>query len=603
MTRSSWTGPSALHGRPRMLLELSISDFAIIERASIRFSDGLNALTGETGAGKSILLDALGAVLGARVSSDLVRTGATAAHVEGAFSLDATARDRLNPILADMGIETDDEDVLVLARDIMANGRSSARINGRLATAGSLGEIGSLLVDIHGQSDHLAILKQSEQRNLLDRFAGSDSLRAVLAADVREWRDLRQHIADLARGSREREQRLDLLRFQADEIDAGALVPGEEASLATERDVLRSADRLRADAVEAHVLIAGSDDSGDVAAITSAMRQVVSLATDIGSLDPSVQSIGERANEILVLAEDLARDLRDYAESVESDEQRLTDIEDRLDLIQSLKRKYGATIEEVLVYEQQARAELDRLSSSEFDPGALESREHALARAIAARALELSAARQDAASSLAATISQSIEDLNMGRAQVQIDVTQRDERDGLPIADDRTVHVDETGIDQVEFLIAPNAGEALKPLTRIASGGETARLMLAAKSILSSVDLTPTLVFDEIDVGVGGRSGQVVGEKLWGISRQHQVIVVTHLPQIASYAETHLRIEKASSGGRTVSQVRSLDAIERESEIAAMLDGTPITESARQNARTMLERSQRFIASVQAASP
>jgi len=581
-----------------MLLELSISDFAIIQRTTIRFSEGLNALTGETGAGKSILLDALGAVLGSRVSSDLVRTGAKLARVEAAFVIHGIASGALRTVLAELGIGVGPDETLILSREIQANGRSSARVNGRLATAGTLAQIGSLLVDIHGQSDHLAIRSTSEQRNLLDRFGGLDAERDALASTIREWRSIRRRIQDLSRNSREREQRFDLLRFQTDEINESGLSMGEDERLTAERDVLRNADRLRADALEALALLI-DEDMAEGSTVTGLLRAATIRTSDIASLDGASVAISERANELLVLAEDLARELRGYAENIDSDESRLSEIDDRIDIIQTLKRKYGSTIEAILEFGEAAQRDLEALSSSEYDVSALEEREADLGRILAKSALGLSSRRIAAAGNLAAAIEQSIADLNMGRSQIAIDVRQTDDPSGLALADlgsPRRVRLDETGIDEIEFMIAPNAGEILKPLTRIASGGETARLMLATKSILSEVDQTPTLVFDEIDVGVGGRSGQVVGEKLWGIARQHQVIVVSHLPQVAAFAETHLRIEKHTSDGRTLSEVRELDDAEQQLELAAMMDGIPVTDAALLSARTMLDRSRRYIA-------
>lgn len=579
-----------------MLLELSISDFAIIERTTIRFSEGLNALTGETGAGKSVLLDALGAVLGARVSSDLVRTGASQARVEAAFTLERMRDLGIVEEMAALGINPGEDDLVILAREIGANGRSTARINGRLANASTLARIGASLVDIHGQSDHLAILRPVEQRNLLDRFGQLEDRRTALAAAVREWRSIRNRIQELQHGAREREQRLDLLRFQIDEIDTAAITPGEDEALAGEREVLRNADRLRADALDALALLT-DDDVTEATAAVAMIRTVVSRTADIASLDTNAGGLEERAGEILVLAEDLARDLRDYGESVESNDLRLAEVEDRIAEIQGLKRKYGATIEEILAFGESAHAELAEMSSAAHDVPALEERLASLERDVAERAWSLSETRSLAATVLAGAIEQSVAELNLGRAQIRIDVTQQPDPAGIAVDQDGTnaVRIDETGIDDVEFLIAPNAGEALKPLARIASGGETARLMLATKSILSEVDRTPTLVFDEIDVGVGGRSGQVVGEKLWGIAGKHQVIVVSHLPQVAAFAETHLRIEKHASGNRTASEVRLLDGHDRVLELAAMLDGLPVTEAARRNAESMLQRSQGFI--------
>lgn len=575
-----------------MLLELSISDFAIIDRTTLRFSEGLNVLTGETGSGKSILLDALGAVLGTRVSSDLVRTGRPSASIEAAFSLEDDEIARVQDICDEAGIADFDQGTLILTRDILASGRSTARVNGRLTTAGTLTQLGSLLVDIHGQSDHLAILRPAEQLNLLDRYAATVELRAEFARTARTWRDIRRQRTDLATSERERSQRVDLLRFQVDEIEATALTEEEDEALVREREILRNADRLRTDAQEIHSLLAGQDvdDTG----VVSALRRVTNLMADMAGFDKGMAAALERANELLVLADDLAHEARDYAESTESDELRLQEVDDRIDAINTLKRKYGATIGAIQAYGREAMAELSRLTSGAFDDAVLEEDEERHARTLASVGSDLSTRRSGAAVDLSRRIEEAIAHLNMGRTQVEISVNQRGDPSGIPFGRDReTVKVEETGLDQVEFLIAPNAGESLKPLARVASGGETARLMLAIKSILSQVDLTPTLVFDEIDVGVGGRSGQVVGEKLRSIAESHQVIVVTHLPQIAAFAETHLRIEKEDFEGRTVSTVRGLDMEERITELAAMLDGTPVSDASIRNASEMLERSRR----------
>ncbi len=457
-----------------MLLELDIRDFAIIERTLIRFADGLNALTGETGAGKSILLDALGAVLGARASSDLVRTGASVARVEAAFELAADERNRLQPVLDASGIEIDHDNMLILGRELQSSGRSAARINGRLATAGALREIGELLVDIHGQSDHLAILREAEQRSLLDRFGNLESKRLAVGVLVREQRELRRRISELSRGAREREQRIDLLGFQANEIEAASLVPGEDTALAAERQILRNADRLRADAHAALALLSGSDDTEPTDTATF-LRQVTTLTSAIVSLDPSTVEIDERATEVLVLVDDLARDLRVYADSVDSDDQRLVDVEDRLDLIQTLRRKYGSSVEEIILFGRNARAELKAMASGEHNVDELRERLDALEVRLGSATAELSTGRREAAKRLSAAIMESIAELAMGSSVVQIAVTQRDDPDGIALdqgcPDIRTVSVDETGADRIEFRIAANAGEEPRPLSRVASGG------------------------------------------------------------------------------------------------------------------------------------
>lgn len=573
-----------------MLVELDITDLAIIERTTIRFEAGLNALTGETGAGKSILLDALGAVLGQRVSSDIVRTGKRSARVEALFEIPVEAEGTVMALLDEFGIDHDPSEPLLMSREIQASGRSSSRINGRMTTIAQLNAIGSLLVDIHGQSDHLSILKPGEQRNILDRYAGLEPQRDAVRELVREYREVRHALAEVSRGSREREQRMDLLRYQVGEIDEAALQAGEDDALMRERDVLQNADHLRQSALLAVTALAG-DDAGTIeVSAASLLRQAEHAVADLTAVDPNAQPLSERATELVVLTEDLVRDLRDYAETIEGDPERLMEVDDRLALIQSLKRKYGGTIEEILMFRDEADRELQSLSGDLYDRGALETRLDELSRRLAKGAGELSIRREEVAKELSERIVESIADLRMGSADVEIVVTQHAEEQGLPLPDGRRVHIDETGIDDIAFMIAPNAGEALKPLGRIASGGETARIMLAVKSILSEVDETPTLVFDEIDVGVGGRSGQMVGEKLWSLTDRHQVIVISHLAQIAAFADKHFRIAKDSHDGRVVSEVEELDPLTREEELAAMLDGIPATPESLANARAMLAR-------------
>lgn len=570
-----------------MLVELSITNLAIIDHTRIRFQDGLNAITGETGAGKSILLDALGAVLGARVSSDLVRTGARSALVEGEFDLPSAGFEIILEMLEAAGITHDPAEPLILSREISANGRSSARINGRMVTASQLQAVGSYLVDIHGQSDHLSILDPDEQRRILDRYAGLEDLRTQAAEAIAEWQSVRKALAELNTGAREREQRRDLLQFQVNEIDEIAPEVGEDEALGRERDVLQNADALRTSALGATEALMDEESEFNALAL---LRQVDHSVQDVASMDSGAQPLAERATEILVLAEELARDLRDYAESVEGDPERLQWVDDRLNSLQVLKRKYGSTVQDVIAFRDQAAAELDELSADRYDPETLTSRLQAATSDAQQRAEALSAARTKAARELSAATMQSIADLHMGSAEVEIRVERVDDPRGLPLSDGRTVRVDATGIDTVTFLIAPNMGEVLKPLGRIASGGETARMMLAVKSILSDVDETPTLVFDEIDVGVGGRSGQVVGEKLWSLTDRHQVIVISHLAQIAAFADKHFRIAKHEQDGRVISEVEELDPPTREGELAAMLDGIPATPESLANARAMLQR-------------
>jgi DNA repair protein RecN (Recombination protein N) len=577
-----------------MLVELAIRNFAIIEAVQIPFGPGLNVLSGETGAGKSILIDALGAVLGDRVSTDMVRTGATSASIDATFDLNCVRyRDGLSRVLEELEVE-ENEGLLILSREIHAGGRSSARLNGRPSTVSILAQIGSLLVDIHGQSEHLSLLKPAAQLQLLDRFAEAVSLREEFSRKLDELRATQHALEQSRSGARERMQRVDLLRYQIEEISRADLQPGEPQELTAERARLANADRLARDAAAAYIALEGNDDLDVDGAAIPSLRQAVSEIASIDSIDPSIRGLSERATELLYLVEDLATEVRTYRDSIDADPERLAIVDERLAEIRQLQRKYGASVADILDHARAAEEELERLTGSEVDTETLAARAEALSQEVGELATQLSAKRSGVAESLAADVERSIARLNMGAAEFAVSLDRVEDARGVPVRDhaggEKRFMVDSSGMDRVSFLIAPNPGEGLKPLSKIASGGETARLMLALKSILSEVDQTPTLVFDEIDVGVGGRSGQVVGETLWSLTKNHQVIVITHLPQIAAFGDLHFQIAKSERDGRVVSIIEALDESTRQQELAAMLDGTPVTESALQSAAEMLDR-------------
>lgn len=591
-----------------MLLELAIRDFAIIRDVRIAFSPGFNALTGETGAGKSIIIDALGAVLGARVSPDLVRSGASNAWVEALFDAQSlTSRDDFRQLMTNNGIELE-ESCLILSRDINLNGRSVSRINGRTVTAGTLAAIGGYLVDIHGQSEHLSLLRPSVHLELLDHFAGAGELRRRFAELHRRYETVAQRILEIQSSERDRARRLDMLRFQVEEIEAARLSPHEDEELDQERTVLANSERLALLAAEAHQLIDGGDEASaePVTGALDNVRAAVERIEELARIDRENEPLASQLRDVQFLLEEHALAIRSYADRVEANPERLEAIEDRLALLKQLKRKYGATISEVLAYFDRAAAELDELERSEQRIEGLRDQAEALRRELGAVASTLSKLRHSAAPELKAQVERAIQELNMGRAQFEVHFGAQSGSAKIPVSvDGMTVDMpfDATGADRVEFLIAPNAGEAPRPLARIASGGEMARLMLALKSILSSEDATPTLVFDEVDVGVGGRSGQPVGEKLWGLGRRHQVLVISHLAQVAAFAETHFKITKHEEHGRTETLVGRLDGPDRLDELAAMLDGHPPTTESRENARAMLERIEQWKQERSATTP
>ena len=576
-----------------MLIELTIRNFAVIQETRIELARGLNALTGETGAGKSIVIDALGVVLGARTSAEFVRTGASGAYIEAVFDVsDLPNPAPVRAMLSELGIELEPDEPLVLSRDVSASGRSTARIGGRTVTAAALAQLGELLVDIHGQSDHLSLLRPASQLDLLDRFADTLPQRDEVARQFRSWQALRKRIHDFDVEQRTLAQRLDLLRFQSEELGNAGLRIGEDEELLQERAVLANAERLIRSAAEAESALSGDTtgaviDIGALDRIRSATRSL----EDAVQLDQSIEPTLTRLNDALFALEEVIVELRDYAERTELDPLRLEQVDERLDVLRRLKRKYGPELPDVIEHAEQIQRELESLESGEHDIDALRADEVQARQRLAVTAAELSERRKQVATTLASRVEQAIAELNMGRANFEVRFETTPSTDGVPIpGTDDTVAIDATGFDRVSFYLAANAGEELRPLARVASGGETARLMLALKSILSDADDTPILVFDEVDVGVGGRSGQVVGEKLWSLTDKHQAIVISHLSQIAAFADRHLILVKDEIDERTVTTARPVEGDDRVEELAAMLDGLPPTPESRANAAALLHR-------------
>ncbi len=596
----SYVIPDAFE-RQSMLEELTIRDFAIIDRLTIHFGSGFNVLTGETGAGKSIIIDAVGALLGGRVTADAVRSGAPAARVEGIFTLDPDllTNEALAGVMDEYGLRDNDlsDEALILTREINATGRTTARVNGRAVPVAVLAQIGSALVDIHGQSEHLSLLRVINHIELLDRFSGTLPLRAQVSTLVSELKEILQQAERLTQGRRDAARRLDLLNFQVEEITAAELREDEEEELTAERQVLSNAARLTELAVTARDALVEAGERGD-RSVLDGLGVAMQALGDLARLDPSQGSFMEAVQEAYYTLEELGHSLTRYGTSIEADPARLTLIDDRLDLIHGLQRKYGATIAEVIAFGQAAAQERDELLHAEDRLAELQDETARLRERIGELAGEMSARRYAAATRLSTGIEGELADLNMARARFAVAITQTPSPDGVPATatgpagDQRwgTWAYDERGIDRVEFLISPNPGEDLKPLARIASGGEMARLMLALKTMLSAVDRTGTLIFDEVDTGVGGRSGQVVGEKLRYLAEEHQVLCVTHLPQVAALGNDHFRIAKQTVEDRTRTDVCLLNAEERVEELAQMLGGTPVSAAARQAARELLQR-------------
>jgi DNA repair protein RecN (Recombination protein N) len=574
-----------------MLVELTIANFAIIDAINLKLHSGFNVLTGETGAGKSIIIDAVTMLLGGRADTTFIRTGSNQALIEGRFRLADALRQVVDPILEREGLEGDEPDILILGREIRHTGRSYCRVNGRTVNLTILEEVAQPLVDIHGQSEHLSLLKIRRHQHFLDRYAGLDGQREALAAEVRRLRQVRRELSQLLQDEQRMARRLDQLTFQVEEIEAADLQIGEEEELNVERNRLANAEQLSQLAAELYGLLVEGDGEEQPSA-ADLLGQAARVANNLTKLDDTWAAYSQQVDGLTYQLEDLGRTVRDYSEEVDFNPARLQEVEERLGLIFNLKRKYGNSIEDILDFGQKAQEELESISHSEERLDLLREEEEELRHQIGRMALALSEARRQAGQMLADKVMLQLADLGMDRAEFEVELTWTDASDGVYVETDpdefRTLACDERGIDRIEFLIAPNPGEALKPLVKVASGGETSRIMLALKTSLALVDETPTLIFDEIDQGIGGRVGGVVGRKLWDLAHQgrHQVLCVTHLPQIAGYADAHYHVAKYIEGRRTQTGINVLVGDDRVEELAQML-GAP-SDSTRQSAREIL---------------
>lgn len=553
-----------------MLSELRIRNYALIEQLSLRLDAGLNVLTGETGAGKSIIVGALSLLLGERASADVVRVGADRASVEGVF--DVHARPDLRAWLDEHGFDAAD-DTLVLKREVALEGRNRAWINGSPATAGLIGEVGRWLIAFHGQHENQALLRREDQRSILDAYGDAHDALAEVADAHAAWRAARREVETLDRRRRDAAQRADFLRFQVEELEAARLRPGEEEELEDDARRLSHAEELMSLSDAVYQAVSGADRAllGQLATLRRSLDQ-------LARIDPAEEEARQLFDTAYYALEELGSRMERYAAGVEHDPDRLENIRRRQDLLYRLKSKYGPTLAEVLETERAARAELDLIDSAEWELGQLQKREREAFATLAEAAQRLRAVRQRAAASLARETAAILPDLGMAGGRFAVEL--------LPLAEPAA-----QGAEEVEFRVALNKGFALKPIAQVASGGELSRVMLALKTILARLDAVPTLVFDEVDAGIGGRVALQVGEKMRQVAHDHQVFAITHLPQIASRAHVHLLVEKTEGDGATATHVRLLSAEQRTEELARMLGGDPDSAVSREHARELLGRS------------
>jgi DNA repair protein RecN (Recombination protein N) len=553
-----------------MLTEIHIKNFALIDDLSIELRNGFNVLTGETGAGKSIIIDAITAVLGERLSNDMIRTGADRAMIEAAFDL--TSDPRTSEKLTELGFDSDDG-VLLISRELSVSGKSQGRINGRLSTLSMLKELTSGLIDIHGQHEHQTLLAVENHLDIIDQWCGQSAfdLRSKVGELYTRLRSMRAELERLHSNERERARLLDLHQFQKTEIEAAKLSPSEDEELMAERVKLANAEKLHKMASEVYSAISGTGmDGGASDMLSTALAQLQSMS----SLDESLAPVVQDLETALYAAEQAQAAIRAYREDIESNPSKLETIEERLDLIRTLKRKYGDTIEEIIAYGEEAARKVEELTHSEELTAELSKNiEHAEDELMGV-ARRLSDERKAGASRFAKAVEAQLADLAMASTKFDVAFTESE-----PSA---------KGIDTVEFVISPNPGEPLKPLAKIASGGEISRVMLALKTVMAGADSVPTLIFDEIDTGIGGRTAQVLGQKLAVVAKTAQVMCVTHLPQIASRGSQHFTVEKAVEEDRTVVHVRQIDGDERIDELARMLGGSEDSKTAIEHAKEML---------------
>ena len=566
-----------------MLSELRIENFAIIQSLELHFKGKLVIVTGETGAGKSILLDAIMALVGGRVDSTMVRSGAERAVLEAVFTLPAETRNEIREILDREALD-DGEETVTLGREIRSEGRTVARINGRSVNVGLLKEIGSFLVDIHGQAEHLSLLDVRSHLGLLDRYANVGKELSDYRNCYQNLTQIRKELASVRALEAEASRKSELLKFQAEEIEAGALKIGEEEELDIERNRLANAENLATTAQRVLILL---DESGpETQSVTDMLGEVTQLLSGLTRIDASRQVLADQAEEAASQINEVARDLRSYLEEIEFNPRRLEQAENRLELIHQLKRKYGGSVPAVIEFGRHAREQLETIAHAEEKIAELEADEEIAVKALVTAGNLLTAKRVQASEKMGRGVESELEDLSMQGAQFSVNLTHETDVEGVPLESGEKIAFNANGFDQVEFLIAPNPGEGLKPLVKIASGGETSRLMLSLKNVLAKADYVPTLFFDEIDQGIGGRVGAVVGEKLWNLSLEHQVMCVTHLPQLAAFGDQHFQVRKQVNEGRTTTEVEVLDDNGRIVELAQMTGS--ITESNLNAAREML---------------
>ena len=556
-----------------MLSLLHIENIALIQSADIRFEPGFNVLTGETGAGKSIVIDSIGAVLGERTSRELIRTGAKSALVTAVFTQVPPL-----PWLEENGFPTGEEELL-LQRELQGDGRNVCRIDGKLVTVAQLRELGRQLLNIHGQHDGQQLLDPASHLGYLDQFGGCQPLLESYQEAYRKWHDIRREMDKLQMDEAERSRRVDTLNYQIQELERAQLKAGEDEELSARRTLLRSAGRLMEAVQSAEFALSGDEDRDGACSL---IAQAEGAVQGVSSISPELGELSEKLTALRCAADDAADTLRDLSRSFDFSPGELDQVEERLDLLYRLRKKYGPTVEDMLSYLDRCRKELDQIQYADDTLARLEKDLKKAQKEAARRGEVLSQARREAAGALQARVQEELRQLDMPKVQFQTEFTPKGGEAGM----------DETGLDEVQFLMSANLGEALKPIQKVASGGELARIMLALKNVLAEGDQIGTLVFDEVDTGVSGRAAQKVAEKMAQVARGKQVLCVTHLPQIAAMADTHFSVQKGEREGRTYTRLERLDRSQRREELARLIGGASITPSLLESAEELLRQAE-----------
>ena len=556
-----------------MLSLLHIENIALIQSADIRFEPGFNVLTGETGAGKSIVIDSIGAVLGERTSRELIRTGAKSALVTAVFTQVPPL-----PWLEENGFPTGEEELL-LQRELQGDGRNVCRIDGKLVTVAQLRELGRQLLNIHGQHDGQQLLDPASHLGYLDQFGGCQPLLESYQEAYRKWHDIRREMDKLQMDEAERSRRVDTLNYQIQELERAQLKAGEDEELSARRTLLRSAGRLMEAVQSAEFALSGDEDRDGACSL---IAQAEGEVQGVSSISPELGELSEKLTALRCAADDAADTLRDLSRSFDFSPGELDQVEERLDLLYRLRKKYGPTVEDMLSYLDRCRKELDQIQYADDTLARLEKDLKKAQKEAARRGEVLSQARREAAGALQARVQEELRQLDMPKVQFQTEFTPKGGEAGM----------DETGLDEVQFLMSANLGEALKPIHKVASGGELARIMLALKNVLAEGDQIGTLVFDEVDTGVSGRAAQKVAEKMAQVARGKQVLCVTHLPQIAAMADTHFSVQKGEREGRTYTRLERLDRSQRREELARLIGGASITPSLLESAEELLRQAE-----------